>query len=61
MLAELSAGMDYTIVHHSGLRKPAGGGISGGAVAAIAIGATVAVGGAGFSVYWFIIRKKTRK
>ena len=34
------------------------GGISGGAVAAIAIGATVAVGGAGFSVYWFIIRKK---
>ena len=33
-------------------------GLSGGAVAAIAIGATVVVGGAGFSVYWFIIRKK---
>ena len=33
-------------------------GLSGGAIAAIATGSTVAVGGGGFSLFWFVIKKR---
>lgn len=33
-------------------------GLSGGAVAAIVIGSVVALGGGGFALYWFVLRKK---
>ena len=39
--------------------EESGGGISGGAVAGIVIGSLALVGLGGFSVYWFVISKKT--
>ena len=33
-------------------------GLSGGAIAGIAVGSTVAVGAGGFSLFWFVIKKK---
>ena len=34
-------------------------GLSGGAIAGIAIGSTVAAGAGGFSLFWFVIKKKS--
>ena len=39
--------------------EPLGGGLTGGAIAGIAIGATVAVGLGGFSLFWFVLKKKS--
>ncbi|MBQ8717058.1 MAG: hypothetical protein IJY43_04335, partial [Clostridia bacterium] len=37
---------------------PAKQGLSGGAIAGIVIGAVVVLGGGGFALFWFVIRKK---
>jgi hypothetical protein len=34
-------------------------GISGGAIAGIVIGSVVVLGGGGFALFWFVIKKKT--
>lgn len=36
-----------------------GGGLSGGAIAGIAVGATAVVGLGGFSLFWFVLKKKS--
>ena len=36
-------------------------GLSGGAIAGIAAGSTVAAGAGGFSLFWFVIKKKSGK
>jgi hypothetical protein len=40
--------------------KTNAGGLSGGAVTGIILGSTAALGGGGFCVYWFIIRKRKK-
>ena len=37
----------------------AGGGLTGGAIAGIAVGATAVVGLGGFSLFWFVLKKKS--
>ncbi|MBO5280205.1 MAG: hypothetical protein J6B55_03170 [Clostridia bacterium] len=39
--------------------KPEKKGLSGGAIAAILIGATVVLASGGFAIYWFVIQKKS--
>ena len=39
--------------------KPEKNGLSGGAIAAIVIGATVVLASGGFAIYWFVIQKKS--
>ena len=38
-----------------------GDGLSGGAVAGIVVGSTVVAGAGGFSVFWFVIKKRSWK
>ena len=38
---------------------PTGGGLTGGAIAGIAVGATAVVGLGGFSLFWFVLKKKS--
>ncbi len=39
--------------------EPIAGGLTGGAIAGIAVGATAAVGLGGFSLFWFVLKKKS--
>ena len=34
-------------------------GLSGGAIAGIVVGSVVVLGGGGFAIFWFVIRKKS--
>ena len=39
--------------------KPVKSGLSGGAIAGIAIGSAAVAGIGGFAIFWFVVKKKT--